>query len=480
MATAPTSFASPLIAALRGGIGDTGLASTVSLLPNIGPTYAPTSFVPFLRGGNINNVQAFAPMPHVPRAVQPEPAYIQPTPQDDLRPDIIDLQNPEPEPEPEPEVPDYTENLFPPIEPEPIATQPTPGEPASAISYPIRIPSFISEPLPRELVPSVEVTEVDVSETPAVQTDPVENFELDRELGIVQQSDVMEPVVAPAPLPSLPISSVLQEPVTTEPLAPSVDVVQSTDTNLEPVLTDPATALFELDRELGDIQQWDVMEPVATTPPALPEDFGYVEPASEPIAPEVVEPVPAFPEDFGYVEAAPETAPEPVAAQTTVAPVVEQAVQAEPSLDQLIQEILATEPVPPSYYDVATTEPVYEAPVAIPEVTQVGPQEVLEPSFVSPDLSADIESLLPPASESIAVQPENVTYVEPTSTLSPEVVEPLPNDVFWEEPVNVTEPSFTDQLTDQDLFEMALFDMLTQQLLTQSPGEVSDEETSFQ
>lgn len=67
MATAPTSFASPLIAALRGGISDTGSASTVSLLPNMAPNYSgAATFKPTARTGNINNVQPFGAMPPVP------------------------------------------------------------------------------------------------------------------------------------------------------------------------------------------------------------------------------------------------------------------------------------------------------------------------------------------------------------------------------------------------------------------------------
>lgn len=228
MAVAPTSFASPLIAALRGGISDTGSASTVSLLPNMAPNYSgAAAFKPIARTGNINNVQPFAPMPIATPSFEPDPFLEEmmsgPPVYNDFKLNTLELQKTEPEPEPE--VPDYTEDLWPAIEQAPANTEPPP-----AISYPISMPSVI--------------------ESSPLQPEP----------------------------------------------APSVETIQSTNTNLEPVLTDPATALFELDRELGDIQQWDVMEPVANTPPAFPEDFGYVAPAPAP------EPVPAFPEDFGYVE----------------------------------------------------------------------------------------------------------------------------------------------------------------------------------
>lgn len=248
MATEPTSFASPLIAALRGGIADTGRASTVSLLPNFAPNYAASApFKSSARTGNINVVQPFGAMP----AAQPKfqdgrenNDYFAPiTTPTFLTPTIVGQS--------EPEVPDYRQDLWPPIEQEPTAPEIT--EPAPAISYPVTMPSLMeSRPLEPELTPSVDVSEVPVgsttSEPATTYTSPEDLFDIDRELGLIQQQDVMEPVApapAPAPAPEQSYTDVpliqepaqdmffYEEPVVTDNAGP---VYAQTDTTLDPLI----------------------------------------------------------------------------------------------------------------------------------------------------------------------------------------------------------------------------------------------------
>lgn len=115
--------------------------------------------------------------------------------------------------------------------------------PTPQIDVPIIAPESIVQP-----TPSVTVNEAEVTDTPAVVTDPLDDFELDRELGIVQQSDV--PMLQTAP--SVPQQSIVEP-------TPSVTVNEVPVTDAQPVVSDPV-ADFELDRELGLVPQWDIPE----------------------------------------------------------------------------------------------------------------------------------------------------------------------------------------------------------------------------
>lgn len=130
------------------------------------------------------------------------------------------------------------------------------------------LPDDFVGPLPDDFVgplpddsnknPTVTVNEVDVTEAPAPPTDAADDFEIDRELGIVQQSDVFV-----GPRVSAPITT-----TTTTTKTPSVAVneVGLSDTVAPP--TDPADD-FEIDRELGLVQQSDVfMGPTQQQAPA--------------------------------------------------------------------------------------------------------------------------------------------------------------------------------------------------------------------
>jgi len=98
-----------------------------------------------------------------------------------------------------------------------------------------------------EKSPSVEVIQdLPVSTDQVPPTDAADDFEIDRELGIVSQYDVFGPFLTASNKPTK---------------KPSVDVIEGLDvTDAPAVKTDPADD-FEIDREAGLVPEWDVYVP---------------------------------------------------------------------------------------------------------------------------------------------------------------------------------------------------------------------------
>jgi hypothetical protein len=311
MATAPATAAQAdaLIMALRGATPMQGQASTLKFYdnpensvytPRVRPVYVPPPLPP----GPDVGPQLPAPAPPVAPAPTPlAPAPIAPTPIAPApRPSIIQpkstLISLDDDPV-TPDVPDYTDDLFGPDVGPPSPPGPDVGPVAPAQTYPVYTPPLFTSRLIEEKSPSVEVIQdLPVSTDPAPPTDAADDFELDRELGIVSQYDVFGPDVGPPspPGPDVgPPAPAQTYPVYTSPPftsrlieenSPSVTVIEGLDvTDAPAVNTDPADN-FELDRELGIIQQSDMMEPItfapaptlapATEPATSIRDAGFV------------------------------------------------------------------------------------------------------------------------------------------------------------------------------------------------------------
>lgn len=252
MATAPV-YSSALIQALRSAPSDSlGVPSRVVLLPNSQDIGLPINFVRSPRTG-----LAFDPPVLRMPTVTPQPRTSPPT----STPRRNDGTNTPPVVVAKPVSP-----VTPPVEvDEPVVDQPVVNDPVvetfpvidrSVIDV-IDLPPFLTED--KEKTPNVTVNEVEVTDTPAPPTDAEEDFEIDKELGIVQQSDVF---VAPKTLnPVTP---------TTTTKTPSVTLNEVAVTDTPAPKTDAADD-FEIDRELGLVQQSDVfMGPTTQTDVGTP------------------------------------------------------------------------------------------------------------------------------------------------------------------------------------------------------------------
>lgn len=237
MATAPAAASNALISALRAGTPGlpANAMSTYSFMPNMEPTYGPvTPRAP----------RAPALMPVTP--IAPSPAPVAPTP---VSP--APVAPPVSAPPPPMFVPPVTPLPRIDVVPDDGFVGPMPDDFVGPMPD-----DFVGPygPMPNnQLNPNVTVNDVDVTDTPPPATDPADNFELDRELGLVQQTDVVNP---PPPRVNPPLT-----PISTSPprsLTPSVTVNEGLDVTPGPApYTDPAEN-FDIDRELGLIQQSDV------------------------------------------------------------------------------------------------------------------------------------------------------------------------------------------------------------------------------
>lgn len=264
MATAPVGAElNPLIAALRAGTPGlpANAMSTYSFMPNRAPTYgampprAPRA--PALLPTLPPKPVVGPPLPPSPTPAPPPPVVTAPSPvvvpPSVITPSPTPLPTPAPTPEPTPE-------------PTSAPTPPWWQEPSTILS------NSKTGTGTEVKKPTVTVQEVDVTDTSPYVSDPTEDFSLDQELGIIQQSDV--PTVTPAPTPAPPPVEppTFFNPVnTTTSLNPSVTVNEGLDITPGPApYTDPAEN-FDIDRELGIVQQSDVfMGPFSQpeTPPA--------------------------------------------------------------------------------------------------------------------------------------------------------------------------------------------------------------------
>lgn len=254
MATAPV-YSSALIQVLRSAPSDSvGVPSGVVLLPNSQDIGLPINFVrsprtglafdpPVLRLPTVAPPPRTAPPTTPPRTggpVTPPPAVTKP---------VVPVNPPAEVDEP--------------VVDEPIVDEPVVDDPVAVTSPVTDTPPLLIEDLlplfpEEEKKPNVTVNEVDVTDTPAPPTDAADDFEVDRELGIVQQSDVF---VGPRTLN--PVTT-----TTTKTPSVTVNEVGLSDTVAPP--TDPADD-FEIDRELGLVQQSDVfMGPTAQVDAAAP------------------------------------------------------------------------------------------------------------------------------------------------------------------------------------------------------------------
>lgn len=240
MATAPV-YSSALIQALRSADSDSrGVPSGVVLLPNSQNIGSPINFVRSPRTGLAFNppmlsLPTVAPPPRtLPPAAPPPQGGPVPPPPAVAKPVVpVPIDDPKID---DPKAEDPEIRVIDPV----IIEEVTPAPPPP----PLRPPPPPPRPRPPK-TPTVTVQEVDVTDTPAPPTDPMDDFEIDRELGIVQQSDVF---VGPRPLPLTN---------TTTSLTPSVTVNEVDVTDTPAAATDPADD-FEIDRELGLVQQSDV------------------------------------------------------------------------------------------------------------------------------------------------------------------------------------------------------------------------------
>lgn len=206
MATAPV-YRSALIEALRNAPSDSrGVASRVVLLPNSQDIGYSIPFVPTPRTGlALNPSKTTAPTsaappraatPAAPTRVEVAPAPAAPRPFIPVnRPD--DSRTPDPVDElPKVDVPVEERIPVAPVAPVEPVNAPAPAPRVTGggtTSYPVAPRQFI--PSRRLLNPNVtmrSIEDIDPSLRPVV-TNPMEDFELDRELGTVQQSDVFGP-----------------------------------------------------------------------------------------------------------------------------------------------------------------------------------------------------------------------------------------------------------------------------------------------
>lgn len=255
MATAPV-YSSALIQALRSAPSDSvGVPSGVVLLPNSQDIGLPINFVRSPRTG-----LAFDPPVLRLPTVAPPPRTAPPT----SPPRRTEGTNPPPPVVRKPVVRvDTPVVVDDPVVDNPVVDDPVVDDPVAVTSPVTDTPPLLIEDLlpllpEEEKKPNVTVNEVDVTDTPAPPTDAADDFEVDRELGIVQQSDVFG-----GPIVSAPITT-----TTTRTPSVTVNEVGLSDTVAPP--TDPADD-FEIDRELGLVQQSDMfMGPTAQVDAAAP------------------------------------------------------------------------------------------------------------------------------------------------------------------------------------------------------------------
>lgn len=204
MATSP-AYSSALIEALRSA-EQTGTASGVKLLPNSQNIGSKFDFVraprlQFTWPTDMGPMPSTAPPPPPPRPPAPPPPsgggvlpppmmgtmpvsmVVEPTVDDVAT--FIDDDGPTDTFVDDTAVADTTT-----VTPD-ITTTAEDGTGDMTAPPPPEIPSMLTGG--RTLTPSVEVFDVPTSTTPAIPTNPKEDFELDRELGFVQQSDVYGP-----------------------------------------------------------------------------------------------------------------------------------------------------------------------------------------------------------------------------------------------------------------------------------------------
>jgi len=174
-----------LIMALRGATPMQGQASTIKFYDNPqNSVYTPRERpvyggMPSLPPGP--PMGPFLPPPSAPVApspVAPSPSPVAPAPRPIVypAPRVTD-----------PDVPDYTDDLW----GDPVAPIPDVG-PDNVTTSPVYTPPLpTSRPLDPVSQPSVNVVQdLPVSTDPAPTTDPNDDFEIDRELGIVSQYDL--------------------------------------------------------------------------------------------------------------------------------------------------------------------------------------------------------------------------------------------------------------------------------------------------
>lgn len=193
MATAP-AYTSSLIEALRNAVSDQGTPSGVVLLPNSKNVGGAINFVPRSRTG-----MTFEPPKPGPTGKPPVPPPSAPpvSPPAPVSPrGIEDLISIDPYgPQPRRIVTDDSDPYGPDVGPK----RPDGGtdtDLATELGLTQQIDDFVGPQFltgtTKTLTPNVTVNEVDVTDTPAPQTDPADDFEIDRELGIVQQSDLFD------------------------------------------------------------------------------------------------------------------------------------------------------------------------------------------------------------------------------------------------------------------------------------------------
>lgn len=329
MATAPAtaSEANALIMALRGATPMQGQASTLRFYdnpkntvytPRERPVYVPPTLPPNpVVGPPAPPTPGPAPVAPSPVAPEPPPPFVAP-----LSPSPVVGPQPAPVDDLEPDVPDYTDDLW--GDPEAPVPDREPVETYPVVSTPLPP----SNPIEELKEPSVEVIQdLPVSTTPVSPTDPNEDFEIDRELGIVPQYDVYSPFVAankptedekqpsvevvqdldvstdPAPatdaaddfeidreLGLVPQWDMLSPTNTNSAPTPSVEVIQGLDVTDTPAVNTDAVENFEIDRELGLVPEWDIMEsveaptaaPAINTSPSI-RNVGNVTSVTEPL-----------------------------------------------------------------------------------------------------------------------------------------------------------------------------------------------------
>ena len=254
MATAPAAAPNALISALRAGTPGlpANAMSTYSFMPNMEPTYGPVT----PRAPRAPALMPVAPIGRAP-APSPTPAPVSSAP----------VAPPVSAPPPPMFVPPVTPLPRIDVVPDDGFVGPMPDDFVGPMpdDFVGPMPDDFVGPMPDDFVgpygpmpnnqlnPNVTVNDVDVTDTPPPATDPADDFQIDRELGLVQQTDVVNPPPPRVNPPLTPISTSAPRSLT-----PSVTVNEGLDVTPGPApYTDPAEN-FDIDRELGLIQQSDV------------------------------------------------------------------------------------------------------------------------------------------------------------------------------------------------------------------------------
>ncbi len=299
MATAPVPYQSALIESLRAASpGFTSNNPGVTMLANPANSRSIIDFMRAPRGNLLFTPPPPPPAPAPSPAPAPAPTYggggggggpVTPGP-------VVIGPGPsfpvDPAPAPAPEVPDYTDDLWPPVEePPPVETFPVPDPaPPEVVDLPplppedeVATPFPVPDPAPPDVVDLPPLPPEDGPEVPDYTDDlwpPVEPEPQDPPQGEIviepigggdrDQIREADPVTVvsdpidewePITLPEIDLADLMGPPLVQDPPSPSVEVVQDL-----PVTTTPAPVYdpvenFEIDRELGLVPEWDVYVP---------------------------------------------------------------------------------------------------------------------------------------------------------------------------------------------------------------------------